>query len=217
MLTKYRERLDLIRNKIKSFSNDITKANEIVLEAIDKCDKEKFEQARDMLKDANVIANEIDNDVIKFLALFSPEARDLRRLVSYLKITNELLRASSNTKSFIKGFLSICDELDEEIIKEYLLPLYKAMIESIQNVNEMFSIDEKEKLQDIFNKVLIDEHKSDDLFSLLEEKILSNITDYKKVYKIIKTCRKIEKIADRMIEIANLLLYYKIGGELNNI
>jgi len=42
--------------------------------------------------------------IIKILALHSPEAKDLREVVAYLKITNEILRASSNTRSLIRVF-----------------------------------------------------------------------------------------------------------------
>ena len=45
-------------------------------------------------------------------------------MVAYLKITNELLRAGSNTKSFIKGFRrSYCEDINTSAILEYVIAL----------------------------------------------------------------------------------------------
>jgi phosphate transport system protein len=74
-------------------------------------------------------SNEIDNIIVTTLALYSPEAKDLRQLVSYLKITNELVRTGSNAKDFAKMFKkSYSDDLNTNMILEYAIPLLRSAL-----------------------------------------------------------------------------------------
>ena len=118
MLANYEEKLNEIKQNITQIGTGIIEANKIILIALNNCDQEKFQNAKLLIANASNKTNNIDNEIITTLALHSPEARDLRRMVSYLKITNELLRASTNTRSFIKGFQDICDEINENMIKD---------------------------------------------------------------------------------------------------
>jgi phosphate transport system protein len=65
---------------------------------------------------------------------------------------------------------------------------------------------------------MVEESKSDDLYALMEKnildfKILSDdfIANYA---KILSTVRKLEKMADRAVAVAKLVLFAKSGGEL---
>ena len=217
MLSRYLQEKENVRNSIKEVINNLVESHKILNKALKDCDENEFQQAKDYIKNMNQKINEIDNYIIKILALYSPEARELRRFVAYLKITNELLRASSNTKSFINGFLDVCDLMDKEFFEKYLYSLQSVTLDSLVLVKEMIDIDEADELQDKFNEIIVEEHKSDDLFDLIEENVIQFNLDYKQINKILKTFRKLEKISDRTKEIANLLLYYKIGGTLENV
>lgn len=65
-------------------------------------DASRFGSARMMLKNAESQANAIDNEIVVTLALFGPEAKDLRKMVAYLKITNEVVKIAENVRSFSK-------------------------------------------------------------------------------------------------------------------
>jgi phosphate transport system protein len=206
-----------IKNEVRNFYESLVKSNEIILKALKDCNRQEFDAAKAYVNNATLKVDEIDNLIIKSLALYSPEARDLRRLVAYLKITSELLRASTNTRSFIKGFLSVCDLIEKTIISEYLIPLEEASLKSLKLTYEMLDIEDVDELKDKFEEIVVEEHKTDDLYDAIEEKLLkNNKSDYKILNKILKTIRKMEKIADRSIEIANLLMFYKLGGTLHN-
>lgn len=217
MLSRYLQEKENVRNSIKEVINNLVESHKILNKALKDCDENEFQQAKDYIKNMNQKINEIDNYIIKILALYSPEARELRRFVAYLKITNELLRASSNTKSFINGFLDVCDLMDKEFFEKYLYSLQSVTLDSLVLVKEMIDIDEADELQDKFNEIIVEEHKSDDLFDSIEENVIQFNLDFKQINKILKTFRKLEKISDRTKEIANLLLYYKIGGTLENV
>ena len=105
MLQTFKANLDDIRQKITRIGEDLVKSNELILLALENCDEVKFNEARNYIKNITSKTDEIDNAVIKVLALYTPEARDLRQVVAYFKITNELSRACSNTRSFIRDLL----------------------------------------------------------------------------------------------------------------
>jgi len=218
MLPQYKEKLDEIKASVIEIANGLHSANSIILEAMKDCDEEKFSHAREHIRNISDKTNAIDNNIVKTLALFSPEAKDLRLLVSYLKITNELVRASSNTRSFIKGFTITCIELDKEIINEYAIPMQKATIEALSYMVEMIDNNDSDEVQELYSKVLIAESKSDDLYDMIETSVLSKESfkaDFKTTNKMLSSLRKSEKIADRALSIASLLLYASIGGEIH--
>ncbi len=218
MLPQYKEKLDEIQGSVKEIADGLLKANELIVEAMTECDNEAFSNAREYIRNVSNKATAIDNNIVKTLALFSPEAKDLRLLVAYLKITNELVRASSNTRSFIKGFIITCQELERDIVNEYAMPMQRATIEALSNMVEMITNCDVDEVQELYSKVLIAESKSDDLYDMIETSVLSKIdqqTDFKKTNKMLSSLRKSEKIADRALSIASLLLYASIGGEFS--
>ena len=217
MLSNYVKQREEIKNELKAIFANLVHAHEILNVSIKECDINKFQEAKTYTMNMSNKINDLENYIIKFLALYSPEARELRRFVAYLKITGELLRMNSNTKSFISGCINLKEIMDNKIISDYLFPLHTSTFNALVKTKEMIDIDEEDELQDIFNKIIVEEHKTDDLYDLIEEQVFSLDLEYKTLNQILKTFRKIEKIADRTIEIANLLLYYKIGGRLQNI
>ncbi|MEA3512039.1 MAG: PhoU family transcriptional regulator [Campylobacterota bacterium] len=218
MLANYKEKLNEIRSELKNVLNGLVVSNELILESLKKCDIEKFEEAKQTINNSSQKTSAIDHDIITTLALHQPEARDLRTMVSYLKITNELLRATSNTRSYIKGFQVTCQEVDIKAINEYAIPMQKATIDALKNTYEMIDCDCDDEAKDIFNIVLIAENKTDDLYEMMEQNILKDIKDvedYAAYKDMLSVLRKSEKIADRAMSIASLLLFARVGGDIH--
>ena len=218
MLPQYKEKLSEIKGSVIEIAKGLCKANEMILEAMGECDEAKFKEAREYIRNVGDKTTSIDNNIVKTLALYSPEAKDLRLLVAYLKVTNELVRASSNTRSFIKGFTITCVELDKEIITEYAMPMQRATVEALQSMVEMINNKDSDEVQELYSKVLISESKSDDLYDMIETSVLAKEelkADFKTTNKMLSSLRKSEKIADRALSIASLLLYASIGGEIH--
>lgn len=220
MLNKYEEKFLEIRDAIIEISEGLITSNEIILYGFKNCDVEKFNNAKSYIKNVSNKTSAIDNEIITLLALESPEAGDLRSMVAYFKITNELLRASANTRSFIKGFLEICDEVDMQAVKKYAILMQKSTIDALKYAVEMISIDCVDEIQEYFNKVLIAESKTDDLFDIIESSLLKQareVEEFDFYHKMLSALRKSEKIADRAMSIASLLLYANIGGEIHQV
>ncbi len=220
MLKTYDEDLKKIKNSIKEVVGKVLTANQTLNAAIRECQKEKFDEAKSYLKNMSSSLADIDNEIIKILALHTPEAKDLREVVAYLKITNETLRASSNTRTLIRVFVQYCDLIEKQLIKEYVLPLQNSTLKALERVYAMIGLDDIDELKDIFHEILVEEDKTDELYSLLEKKILTNLkdsSDFEETHKMLKAFRRCEKIADRAISIAYLILYIYEGGPLQKV
>ena len=219
MVSKFDESLNEIKSKVIAIGEGLIKANTLLLEAITSCDTQKFEEAKSYIKNVSAKTDDIDNNIIKVLALYAPEARDLRKVIAYLKITNELSRASSNTRSFIRGFTDVCNDVDVTTINEYAVPMQKATLNAIKTSVNMLNIDDEDEIREVYNEVLIEENKTDDLYEMVERNLLiqaNSANNFEKYHKMLKALRKSSKIASRAISIANLLVYAKVGGNFHN-
>jgi len=220
MLQNYEEKRNEIKTRIKSIGDGLIQANELILEAIKTCDNDKFDEARTYIRNTSQITTDIDNTIITTLALHSPEAKDLRAMVSYLKITNELLRAATNIRAFIKGFVDVCAEVDIKTVKEYTIPMQAATVVSLKYTIDMINTECVDETQELFNKVLIAENKTDDLYDIIQDNLLKKaegVKEFEKYYKMLSALRKSEKIADRAVSIASLLLFANVGGDLHQV
>jgi len=220
MVQTFKHNLDDVKGKITDIGNDLVKANELILTALEGCNEEKFSEARNAIKNITSRTDAIDNTIIKILALYAPEARDLRQVVAYFKITNEIARACSNTRSFIRGFTAVCKDLDVNTINEYTVPMQTSTVKAITTSVNMINIDDTDELQEMYEEVLIEENKADDLYEMIERKLVAQAENcsnsFEKFHKMLRALRKSEKIAGRAISVANLLVYIKVGGNLHN-
>ena len=219
MLQKYEERLTDIKKMLVELGVQITMASERALGGIENLDISRFESAKSILKNVETSANAIDNEIVVTLALFGPEAKDLRKMVAYLKITNELVKIADNIRSFCKRMgIHLQGEVPFSSLHEYSTHLCKSACKAVSLAIGTIDIADKETIEDIYRKVKVEESKSDDLYTILEKNILADITkaiDQSADYiQILSTMRKLERMADRSVNIVQLMIFAKVGGEI---
>lgn len=222
MLKPYQENLKKIKTEIYEIGVEIISTNKVSLSALKNNDLKLLQDINLSVKNLTVRANEIDNLIVKTLALYSPEAKDLRYLVAYLKITNEILRAGANAKIFSKTFKkSFIDDLDKKTILEYAIPLLKASNLAFETAVEMLNENDEKAMEEGFNKVMVEESKTDDLYAIVGKQTLKlvskNIELSKDYFDLLSSLRRLEKTADRAASIANLLLFAQVGGEMEPV
>jgi len=222
MLKPYIENINKIKNEITSIGDEISHANKISLSALKENDPSMLKDVNLSLKKLSAKSNDIDNLIVKTLALYSPEAKDLREMVSFLKITNELMRAAAYSKTFAKNFRkSFSPELNAEAILEYAIPLLKTSNLALNTAIEMVGENDEKIIEEKFNKVLVEDSKTDDLYAMIEKNILKLITKNielsKDYFEVLSSLRRLEKISGRASSIANLLVFAEVGGDLENV
>jgi phosphate transport system protein len=217
MLQNFNEKIKDTEQQIKELLSGLLEANDIIRIAMSDCDKEKFAEAKTYIKNVGIKVDSIDNEIVTLLALHQPEAKDLRRVISYLKITNEILRASSSTRSFIKGFQDVCAKLDLNTINQFAIPMQDSTVKALKVVLEMIDTKDHDEMQENYNTVLVCENKTDDLYDMIETRLLKQAdkkVEFKNYHMMLASLRRSEKVADRAMSIATLLLYAIHGGEL---
>jgi len=220
MLPRYENKVNELRQMISSLLEKIVKANEITLEAYSKHESERFNEAVTLLKGIEQEANAIDNEVIKTFALFGPEANELRLLVAYLKMTNEIVRIAEGIKKYARRMKEHCagecilSPLDATIIQ-----LHKSTLNALRYISECFKEMGSCDIDDFYRKVMVEESKNDDLFAIVEKDILAQIIQESELsseyVRILGTLRKLERSCDRSVNIANLMLFAQKGGTMH--
>lgn len=220
MLSKYDIKINDIKEKISTLLTTILKANELSLTAFKENDATKFKDVEDLLDKTGQKGDIIDNEIIKTFAMFGPEAKELRLLVSYLKMTNEIVRIGEGIKKYSRRM----DEhtksgCDLEPLKPSIVLLHKSTINALEHILNCFNDDLNCDFEDNYSKVLVEESMNDDLFLVLEKEIMTSIIDEKELaieyVKVLGSLRKLERACDRSVNIANLMRYAQEGGEIN--
>lgn len=219
MLKPYETKLLLIKEEILKIGADVIDSLELSLNALTQKNIGDLKNVEITEKKLQIKSNEIDNMIVTTLALYSPEAKDLRQLVSYLKITNELVRTGSNSKDFAKKFRkSYSDDLNTSIIIEYAIPLLRSSLLSLQTSISIIDETDSKHVEEKYHRVIVEESKTDDLYLMVEKNILKLITKNldlsKEYFDILSSLRRLEKIADRAVSIANLLQFAQVGGDI---
>ena len=219
MLKPYEEKLKLIKSEVEKLGLDIVEALEVCLKALNERKIENLKNVEVREKKFLIKSNEIDNLIITTLALYTPEARDLRRMVAFLKITNEMVRTAANTKDFAKMFRrSYSEDLNTNTILEYTIPLLKSALLSTKTAISIIDEQEHSKVEEKYQRVIVEESKTDDLYLMIEKNILKLITQKldlsKEYFDLLSSLRRLEKIADRSVSIASLLQFAKLGGDI---
>ena len=219
MLKPYEAKLQNIKDEISKIGVDVIHSLELSLRALEDKKIDDLKNVEITEKKLLLKSNEIDNIIVTTLALYSPEAKDLRQLVSYLKITNELVRTGSNAKDFAKMFKkSYSQDLDTAIILEYAIPLLKSALLSLQTATSIIDEHDEKQIEEKYHRVVVEESKTDDLYLMIEKNILKLITKKldlsKEYFDILSSLRRLEKIADRAVSIAKLLQFAQVGGDI---
>jgi len=221
MLDRYEEQLKELHVHLKTLGDSIISAADETENGVNTLTCKNFESAKEILKNTETNANEIDQNILRIFALFEPEAVELRELVAYLKITSELVRLSDNIKSFSKRMKNhINSEVDFSALQEYSNHLAKSAFSSIGFAIESLHVKDKEDITDLYRKVCVEESKTDDLYSILEKDIMADlckdIENSAQSIEILSTMRKLERMADRSVNITKLMLFARKGGEIKH-
>ena len=217
MLQKYVDEFNGIRDDIKTLCADIINGYKMELQGFKKRDVTVLEESKKIFKTIDAKANAIDNRIIKVFALFEPEAKLLRELVALLKTTNELSRIAASGRKYANNMRThIEEEVDFQGIEEYLILIHEAAISALEFSARLD--DDAEKYEEDYKKTMIQESKTDDLYSILEKEILNKMCQGEDMtlnyINILNIARKFERVADHAANIAKLYIYAKKGGTI---
>ena len=221
MLPRYENKLREIQTMVAEIIQKEVTANKMALEAFTQKNLDAFEAAGAHLKTVETEGNAVDNEIVKTFALFGPEAQELRALISYLKMTNELVRIADGSKKYARRIRehmqSACDLTAFENV---IVQLHKSVVNALTCIHDCIVNIQACDVEETYRKVMVEESKNDDLFSILEKDIMNQIiaenelaTEY---VQVLGTMRKLERVCDRAVNVANLMLFEQKGGLLKS-
>ena len=221
MLTKNEEKLAEVREQTIAVLSDLTISQKLALQALETCDSKSFEQVKVPLKSIGKKVADIDNLILTIFALYTPEARDLREMVAFLKITSSLQRIATNEKNYIKN-MAICNPESDEDIKRIIkesLHINRCTIRALEYSIEMVKeTEDMERLKELNAKIDVEYSKTDDIYAMVEKDVLqvmhnAHAMNDENVH-ILKYIRKNLKIIDRLEDISDRLMFARMGGKL---
>ncbi len=219
MSTKYDNKIDEIRGLISTLLESIVTANQTSLKAFESHEEQDFKEVQEKLNNIAVQGDVIDNEIIKTFALFGPEAKELRTLVAYLKMTNEIVRIGEGVKKYTRRMKAhTSSDVDLTPLSSTILQLHKSTVKALQYILTCFQDLDACNIEEYYRKIMVEESKNDDMFAILEKEIMTLIIEERELspeyVKVLGTLRKLERSCDRSVNIANLMLYAKEGGEI---
>jgi len=221
MLPRYESKINEIQQMLAQLISEVVEAHTQALNAYKEQDIDAFDQVKTTLKSIQKEANAIDNEIVKTFALFGPEAQELRLLIAYLKMTNELVRIGEGAKKYAKRMKEHCrGECNLSSLNDAIIKLHSSSITALKFIADCFNDHDTCDYEELYRSVMVEESKCDDLHSILEKDILSRIIIEGELsieyVKALGTLRKLERASDHAINIAKLMLYSKEGGEIQS-
>ena len=221
MLPGYQEARLAVRADVLSVLEGLSTANKEGLEALQATDAVKLEEARSRLKDISQETEKIDNDIVLIFAKYTPEARDLRELVSYLKITSALNRIRGNINNYLKNMQSMLLEKNEKMIQliQDSLRINHCTLNAFDYTVEMLqTFDDNDQIKALAARIDVEYSKTDDIYTLLEKDIIQQIGSSdglaEEYFNLLKYIRKNLKIIDRLESISQRVIFARMGGKL---
>lgn len=163
---------------------------------------------REKLVDAMEL--KIDSECENFIALNNPVAIDLRLALSYIKINNNLERIGDFAEG-IAGFVSnsMSEKIPEELESSLRL---KEMIASVMDMfslaKEALDMEDSQIAEKVFGiDYIVDEINSNSI-KVLAKAIKSNPDKAEEYLRLLTVIRKIERIGDRVSNIAEEIVFY---------
>jgi len=221
VLSKNEEKLTEVRERTAEVLEDLIISQKLALQALEACDSSSFDQVKIPLKGIGQKVTDIDNLILTIFALYTPEARDLREMVAFLKITSSLQRIATNEKNYIKN-MAICNPETASETKRIIsesLHINRCTIRALEYAKEMIiEIEDMDRLQELNAKIDVEYSKTDDIYGLIEKDVLQAMHQEHAVndenVKILKYIRKNLKIIDRLEDISARLMFARLGGKL---
>ena len=221
MLTGYSEARHSVRDSVLEVLKGLATANIAGLSALKAKDAQALEKARKNLKDISKTTEKIDNDIVLIFAKFTPEARDLREMVSYLKITSAMNRVRGNINNYLKNMQGMLLEDNATIIEliQSSLVINTCTVNAFEYTLTMFeTFDDNDKIKNLASKIDVEYSKTDDIYTLLEKEVIQKICGAdglaEEYFNLLKYIRKNLKIIDRLDSIAQRIIFARMGGKL---
>lgn len=212
--------LQRIETMMTEMLEAIIVSNKQTLTGYETKDRALFEQARVHLLTLESDADAIDDAIVRSFANGVASSEELHINITYLKIVNELVRIGIGSRKYSRRIEMYC--IEDCVLSPFgslIAPLHRSALNALELIVSCFKELTFCDVEANYRKVMVEESKNDDLYGIAEQEIMNLIiregersADF---VKVLATLRKLERICDRAVNIANLLIFVKTGRKLS--
>ncbi len=211
MIERYIEDLDSLKKNFIEMADMSKKIINDAVEALMKRDKEKAKTTYEFDRLIDLKEIEIEERCVRVLALYSPEATDLRLVVSILKSIVDLERVGDLARDIcetaiylskvppVKPYVDLPRMLKivSEMLKDSIMALLRGDVELAKEV-----IDKDDIVDSFYER----------LFNELTELWKKEPQNSEAVVRLILVVKSLERVGDHATNIAEYAIYYKTGN-----
>lgn len=206
-MVKIDAELSAMEQNILKMGRKVLQMHEKVVDVLNQPDREKelaIVQADDII---NHLEEEVNDMAVRSLALLSPVASDLRKVVADIKIASELERIGDYAKN-IAIFLIKHDAI-ESSIRKYGMAMEQQFIEMLQDTMKAYEERDIELAFEIPER----DKGIKDLYYKLKEKVTSkeDVDFMKNIFEVSAMVRNMERAGDHTKNICEHIIYMVKG------
>lgn len=204
------EELEETKQLVLKMAGLVKKAVEKAIESLNKQDLEMVESIIKGDDEIDQLEVEIERRCIRMIALYQPEAIDLRLIMGIYKIVSDLERIADEAKNIAERSILLAQEPP---LKPYVnLTLMASHVEEMieDAVMSFFQRD-----VELAKKVIARDDTVDELYHQLERELITYVMEdprnIKKVINLSFVGRHFERMADHAENIAEMAVYWSEG------
>ena len=203
-MVKIDKELDTMEANVMKMARQVISMHEEVLESPDREMELEIMQADDII---NHMEEEVNDQAVRSLALLSPVASDLRKVVADIKIASELERIGDYAKNVAKYLLK--QDAQFPHVLEYAQQMEKYMINMLQETMKAY---EERNVESAFEIVKRDQYLNQlvkEIRARLKEESGENLIE--DVFVVSGMLRNIERAGDHIKNICEHIIYMMKG------
>lgn len=209
MIKSYEEELIRLNRMITGMGKLTSEQLGAAIGAAERSDSEMAARVMEREPEADRMAHEVENLVIRILALRQPMAIDLRQALSALKIAGELERICDHAKDLAQRLIALCAAGVEPLPSLVELARYGATM--VSDAMHAYAQMDAAEARAVWNR----DTELDARYTVLFREFLTcTLEDLRQISantQMLFMARAIERIGDRATNIAEIVLYL-VGG-----
>ena len=214
-MIKFEEELNELKREVLQMASGV---ESMISKSIKALKERNMILAQEVIKSDNAINNmeiEIDNLCIKILALYQPEAQDMRTVTMIMKINNDLERIGDHAVSISKLALYLAEVppikplVDIPRMADKAIEMLNGSLDAFINKNAELSVEVCKKDDEVDS---LEPQIARELVTF----IMANPNIIDRALRLIYVARHLERVADLATNIAEYAYYIATGNVLKH-
>ena len=164
-----------IKKDLKNVLKILINNNRSIKELINDCNDENIKKTKKQLNKHSIseLSQTLDKNILKAISCEETRKKDINKLVSYLKATNEIVKIALNTRIVVNKLENSCIILEDKSIKKFSARIYSQIIKILENSYNIIEFENDDDISDTYNEIILLEDKIDNIYDSINRYIIS--------------------------------------------